>query len=118
MKFACTFRALAQVALVAGAATVTVVVAPAQLVPPTLDPITGARLPALSPDGKRLAFVYRGDLWLASAKGGRATPLTQHIESDTSPVFSPDGQWIAFASRRSGSLDIFAVRPKAARRVS
>jgi Tol biopolymer transport system component/C-terminal processing protease CtpA/Prc len=109
MKFACTFRALAQVALGAGAATVAVVVAPAQLVPPTLDPITGARLPALSPDGKRLAFVYRGDLWLASAKGGRATPLTQHIETDTSPVFSPDGQWIAFASRRSGSLDIFAV---------
>ena len=32
-----------------------------QLPPPTNAPIVGARQPALSPDGKRLAFVYRGE---------------------------------------------------------
>ena len=36
-------------------------------------------MPALSPDGKQLAFVYRGDIWLASSTGGRAAPLTQHV---------------------------------------
>lgn len=66
-------------------------------------------MPALSPDGKRLAFVYRGDLWMADAVGGRAHSLTDHVESDANPVFSPDGSWIAFSSRRHGSWDIFVV---------
>lgn len=81
----------------------------AQLTAPIQQPIVGARMPALSPDGKQLAFVYRGDIWLASDKGGRATPLTQHIETDANPLFSPDGKWIAFASKRTGNWDIFAV---------
>ena len=43
-------------------------------------PVTGARHPALSPDGKKIAFVYRGDIWTASSSGGRARPLTFHLE--------------------------------------
>src|SRR3954453_14730475 len=81
----------------------------AQLSAPPQHPIVGARMPALSPDGKQLAFVYRGDIWISSDKGGRATPLTQHIETDAYPLFSPDGKWIAFASKRNGNWDIFAV---------
>ena len=80
-----------------------------QLVAPTPSPVIGARMPALSPDGKQLAFVYRGDLWVAPSSGGRATALTSHIETDAFPIFSPDGQWVAFASRRNGNWDIFAV---------
>ena len=83
--------------------------ATAQLTLPSQPPIVGARMPALSPDGKQIAFVYRGDIWLASHKGGHATPLTQHIETDAFPQFSPDGQWVAFASKRTGNSDIFAV---------
>ena len=81
----------------------------AQLSTPAQQPIVGARMPALSPDAKQLAFVYRGDIWIAPSKGGRAAPLTQHIETDASPIFSPDGKWIAFASKRNGNWDIFAV---------
>jgi tricorn protease len=81
----------------------------AQLAPPESRPIQGARMPALSPDGKRLAFVYRGDIWVAPSAGGKATPLTQHIETDAYPIFSPDGGWVAFASKRNGNWDIFAV---------
>jgi Tol biopolymer transport system component/C-terminal processing protease CtpA/Prc len=66
-------------------------------------------MPSLSPDGKTLAFVYKGDVWTAPAEGGRATPVTQHVEMDSHPLFSPDGQWIAFSSRRRGSWDIFIV---------
>src|SRR5260221_10587935 len=84
-------------------------VLPAQLSPPTQDPVVGARMPALSPDGKQLAFVYRGDIWITSVKGGRATALTSHIETDAFPLFSPDGKWIAFASKRNGNWDIFAI---------
>jgi len=81
----------------------------AQLTLPTQQPIVGARMPALSPDGKQLAFVYRGDVWITSDKGGRAMPLTSHVETDAYPLFSPDGRWIAFASKRNGNWDIFAV---------
>src|SRR5436190_9404013 len=81
----------------------------AQLSPPTQEPVVGARMPALSPDGKTLAFVYRGDIWIAPVKGGRATPLTSHIETDAFPLFSPDGKWLAFSSKRNGNWDIFAI---------
>ena len=81
----------------------------AQLTLPNQKPIVGARMPALSPDGKRLAFVYRGDIWITASAGGRATPLTQHLETDAYPVFSPDGKWLAFSSRRNGNWDIYAV---------
>ncbi len=81
----------------------------AQLQPPEPQPIVGARMPALSPDGKRLAFVYRGDIWAASDRGGRALPVTQNIETDAFPIFSPDGSWIAFGSKRYGNWDIFAI---------
>src|SRR5262245_8165196 len=80
-----------------------------QLPAPTNAPVTGARQPSLSPDGKRLAFVYRGDVWIADATGGRAVPLSEHIETDAYPQFSPDGNWIAFSSKRSGNWDIFAI---------
>ncbi|MFA6544803.1 MAG: S41 family peptidase [Limisphaerales bacterium] len=99
-----TFPACALMALVFA-----VVTAEAQLTVPTPQPVVGARQPALSPDGKRLAFVYRGDVWTAPSAGGRATALTSHVESDAYPVFSPDGQWIAFASERNGGWNIFVA---------
>ena len=78
-------------------------------IPPPEKPIIGARLPALSPDGKHLAFVYRGDIWVSDASGGRANRLTDHAEYDGYPIFSPDGKWIAFSSMRNGNSDIFVV---------
>jgi tricorn protease len=81
----------------------------AQLPPPTNAPIIGARQPALSPDGKRLAFVYRGDIWTSDAEGGRAVPLASHLESDAYPLFSPDGEWVAFSSKRNGNWDIYVI---------
>src|SRR5881628_1483619 len=97
------------IALALGAFLASAGGAAAQLTLAPQAPIVGARMPALSPDGKQTAFVYRGDLWLAPSSGGRATPLTQHVETDSHPIFSPDGRWIAFASRRNGNSDIFAV---------
>ena len=46
----------------------------AQLTPPVPKPIVGARHPALSPDGKNIVFVYRGDIWISGVKGGERFP--------------------------------------------
>jgi Tol biopolymer transport system component/C-terminal processing protease CtpA/Prc len=81
----------------------------AQLSAPTSKAAVGARMPALSPDGKRLAFVYRGDIWIAESSGGRAAPLTRNVEMEGYPMFSPDGSWVAFASLRGGNWDMYAV---------
>lgn len=81
----------------------------AQLTPPVDKPVVGARMPALSPDGSKLAFVWRGDIWVSPSSGGRAYPVTTHAEYDAYPVFSPDGKWIAFQSNRTGSSDIWVV---------
>ena len=86
-----------------------IVPASAQLAPPQDEPVIGARMPALSPDGKTLAFVWRGDVWVSPATGGRAYSVTDHVELDAYPVFSPDGKWIAFSSLRNGNYDIFVV---------
>ncbi len=67
------------------------------------------RQPAISPDGRSIAFNYRGNLWKVSANGGIATPLTVGASYNTSPVWSPDGSRIAFASDRNGNFDVFVM---------
>lgn len=67
------------------------------------------RYPALSPDGSTLVFSHAGDLYRVAAEGGHAVPLTLHEGWDGQPVWSPDGQWLAFASDRHGNLDVFLM---------
>ena len=68
------------------------------------------RFCAISPDGKTIAFSYKGDLFTVSTQGGIAHQVTSNDAYDAYPVWSTDGQSIAFASAREGSLDVFVVR--------
>ena len=73
---------------------------------------TGAswmRYPAISPDGKTIAFTFKGDLYKVASSGGTATPLTTHTANDFMPVWSHDGKRIAFASDRYGNYDIYVI---------
>jgi tricorn protease len=73
------------------------------------EPIRFARTPDISPDGKQIAFSYLGDVYAVETIGGTARPVTSHPAHDLSPVFSPDGQHLAFSSNRHGSYDVFVV---------
>lgn len=79
------------------------------------EPIRIPSTPALSPDGKTLAFRYANDIWTASVSGGEATRLTFHSAYDGEPKFSPDGKSLAFISDRTGSRQAF-VKPLGAGR--
>ena len=75
----------------------------------------GAFEPAVSPDGKQLAFVssHEGDpeLYVMDLAGGPPRRLTFFHLEDVSPAWSPDGRWLAFLSNREGRDRVFVVRP-------
>lgn len=64
---------------------------------------------AISPDGKTIAFTYKGDIYTVPAAGGTARQLTTNPAYDTKPLWSPDGSKIAFTSTREGSTDIYVM---------
>lgn len=41
-------------------------------------PVEMPSTPALSPDGKQIAFSWAGDLWTSRARGGNAKRITTH----------------------------------------
>lgn len=96
----------------------------------TLDAIFKPKMPGnphWSPDGRWLAFslseILPGQntaftsLWLLSADGKKRIPLTRgrapdgRPVTDSSPCWSPDGEFIAFYSNRSGPFHLWAIRP-------
>ncbi|MBQ6309116.1 MAG: PD40 domain-containing protein, partial [Prevotella sp.] len=64
---------------------------------------------AISPDGSTIVFSYQGDLFTVPVSGGNARQLTTNAAYDSQPVWSPDGQQIAFTSAREGSLDVYLI---------
>src|SRR4051812_48667353 len=65
--------------------------------------------PAVSPDGKWIAFEYKGNLFKVASTGGTALPLTINSAYNGYPVWSHDGKSIAFASDRYGNFDVYTI---------
>lgn len=65
--------------------------------------------PALSPDGKEIAFVSGSDIWTVSASGGEAHLLISDPAEESRPLYSPDGTKLAFMSTRTGGGDIYVL---------
>jgi len=64
---------------------------------------------AISPQGDKIAFCYKGDIYVVNAQGGQARQITTNAAYDTEPVWSPDGKQIAFTTDRNGNFDVYIV---------
>ena len=62
---------------------------------------------ALSPNGKEMAFIYRGEVFVASAAEGTTRRLTNTPEQERSVSFSPDGRSLLYAGERDGSWNVY-----------
>ncbi|MEV7085137.1 amidohydrolase family protein [Streptomyces sp. NPDC093085] len=73
-------------------------------------PVRGIHLPALSPDGRQLAFAALNALWLADTSGGarprrlRAAAPTHYL---LGPVWARDGRSLLYADDRDGLLGVY-----------
>jgi TolB protein len=70
--------------------------------------------PDVDAEGKLLVFSstrhnLKPDLYVKAVEGIAVTQLTSDPNSDTQPIFSPDGTRVAFASDRSGNWDIWVI---------
>ncbi len=65
---------------------------------------------SVSPDGKRIAFGARGDIWTIPAKTGITRNLTASPGvHDRDVAWSPDGKYIACISDRSGEDELYLI---------
>lgn len=68
---------------------------------------SGAREMAVSPNGKELAFIVRGDVFVTSIEYGTTRRITNTPAQERNVSFSPDGRSILYASEREGIWNIY-----------
>jgi len=73
------------------------------------QPLPSFSEPCLSPDHSEIAFVSGGDIWTVPVSGGEARLLVSHPASESRPLYSPDGEKLAFISTRTGGGDIYLL---------
>lgn len=70
------------------------------------------RYVSLSYDGNRIAFGSRGEIFSVPVKTGITRNLTNTAnEHDRNLEWSPDGNWIAYISDKTGEDEIFIMKP-------
>lgn len=64
---------------------------------------------AVSNDGKQVAFVFRGDIFVTSADGATTKRITNTPYQERMVMFSPDGRKLLYSAEHEGSWDIDQV---------
>jgi serine/threonine protein kinase len=84
-----------------------------QLVNEPINAGGGIQRVSFSPDGKLIAYSFSGDdgssIRIKQVVGGESSKVTDGKWQDRSPVWSPDGQLLAFTSDRGGTPGVWSV---------
>ncbi|TAH19654.1 MAG: peptidase S41 [Cytophagales bacterium] len=67
----------------------------------------GATEMSLSPNGKEIAFVFRGEVFVTSVEGGITKRITNTPQQERTVSFSPDGKSLVYAAERNNNWDIY-----------
>ena len=67
----------------------------------------GATEIALAPNGKEIAFVFRGEIFVTSVEGGITKRITNTPQQERMVSWSPDSKKIIYAGERNDNWDIF-----------
>jgi tricorn protease len=62
---------------------------------------------SVSSNGKEVAFIYRGDVFVTSVDGGVTKRITATPEQETGVVFSPDGKKLLYGGERNDKWSVF-----------
>lgn len=62
---------------------------------------------AISPDGKEIAFIARGEVFVTNVDGSLTKRITNTPEQERFVTFTPDGKGVVYASERDGKWSIF-----------
>ncbi|NKI32706.1 S41 family peptidase [Croceivirga thetidis] len=68
---------------------------------------SGVREMVVSPNGKEIAFIARGEVFVTAVEGGLTKRLTNTPEQERFLQFTADGKAVAYASERDGRWQIF-----------
>lgn len=69
----------------------------------------GAREAAISPDGKQVAVVVRGNVFATTSDYSTTKQITDTPEAEAGVTFSPDGRTLAYASERNGNWGLYTT---------
>src|SRR5574341_325180 len=73
------------------------------------DTPTDSLWPTWSPDGERIAFSYRDDIYAVNADGSDLRRLTWFPENEYAPAWSPDGRRIALVLMGTHQENIYLI---------
>lgn len=74
-------------------------------------PVTGdVQEMAVSPDGKEVAFIVRGEVFVTSVEGALTKQITHTAARESDVSFSPDGNTLLYASERDGRWRIYEAK--------
>ncbi len=61
----------------------------------------------LSPNGKEIAYVFRGEVFVGSVEGGVTKRITNTPWQERSVSFSPDGRSLVYAAERDNNWNVY-----------
>ena len=72
--------------------------------------VAGARSATVSPDGKQIAFIYRGEVFVTSTDYATTKQITHTPAAEQGLSFAPDNRTLAYSTERNGNWELILAK--------